>query len=382
MELHTGLMDIPFDEKRILPVLDSILERSCASSRLCKIDTSIFFENGMFAIGINPQESRDPEQKRRVCNSRIKSFNVKFTGRPTSWLIIPLAPLSFFQRLLYEHTPNSFTGPYFTSVSFVTKFPPNSYEYSIANAVFPTSIEYEKIPISIEEIYLKNIRIRWAMKKLMNAWKRRHFKFMNEEDIATQEVPKNPVVLINWATKTVHKFEAMTILRDCVNRLLNHDELFLIPLDPRNPYTNTPLSYGTLVSIRNQLRRAGINHWLWEAFVSSNFNLLLLEKNYEVPMKLRCLDLLIKNNTHYITIDFVMDFVISEYSHHASTFPPNERTVMGVLITKWDTPKVQEWIKLCVLYWTNEIRGRSEENILIHTKSGILIKSMKSWYAL
>lgn len=382
MELYTGLTDIPFDEKRILAVLDSILERSCASLRLYKIDTYIFFEYGMFAIGINPEVYRGPHQKRKVGTSRIKSFNVKFTGRPTSWLIIPLAPLSFFQRLLYDHSTNSFTGPYFTSVSFVTKFPPNSYEYSMAKAAFPTPIEYDKIPISIEEVYLKNMRVRWAMKKLMNAWKRRHFKFMNEEDIATQEVPKNPVVLVNWATKTVHKFEAITILRDSINRLLHHDELFLIPLDPRNPYTNMPLSYGTLVSIRNQLRRAGISHWLWEAFVSSNFNLTLLENNYEVPMKLRCLDLLMKNKTNYITIDFIMDFIIGEYTHHNTTFPPNERTVMSMLITKWDTPKVQEWIKLCLLYWTNEIRGRSENNTLIHTKSEILIKSMKSWYVL
>lgn len=336
----------------------------------------------MFAVGINPQVSRDTRQKRRVCISRTKSFNPKFTGRPTSWLILPLNPLSFFQRLLYEHSTNSFTGPYFTSVNFVTKFPPNSYEYSMAKALYPTPIEYDKIPISIEEIYLKNMRVRWAMKKLMNAWKRRHFKFMNEEDIATQEIPKNPVVLINWATKTVHQFEAMTILRDCVNRLLNHDELFLLPLDPRNPYTNEPLSYGTLISIRNQLRRAGISHWLWEAFVASKFNMILLEKNYEVPMKLRCLDLLIKNNTHFTTIDFVMDFVIGEYSYHSFRSPPNESTVMNALITKWDTPKVQEWIKLCVLYWTNEIRCRNGENILVHMKSEILIRSIKSWYAL
>ena len=99
-------------------------------------------------------------------------------------------------------------------------------------------------------------------------------------------------------------------------------------------------------------------------------------------MKLRCLDLLIKNKTNFITVDFIMDFVISEYSHHSFTSPPNERTVMSALVSKWDTPKVQEWIKLCVIYWTNEIRGRSDENILVHIKSEVLIRSIKSWYVL
>lgn len=334
----------------------------------------------MFQIGYSPQTVRVREKKKFITKRNPSS--IEFTGRPTSWLLLPVGPLSFFQRMLYAHNPNSFIEPYFTSVNFTTNFPPNSYEYSMAKAAFPTPIEYEKIPISIEEVYLKNMRVRWAMKKLMNAWKRRHFKFMNEEDIATQEVPKNPVVLVNWATKTVHQFEAMTLLRDSINRLLNHDQLFLIPLEPRNPYTNEPLSYGALVSVRNQLRQSGISHWLWEAFVSSSFKLNLLEKNYEVPMKLRCLDLLIKNKTNFITVDFIMDFVISEYSHHSFTSPPNERTVMSALVSKWDTPKVQEWIKLCVIYWTNEIRGRSDENILVHMKSEVLIRSIKSWYVL
>ena len=96
------------------------------------------------------------------------------------------------------------------------------------------------------------MKIRWAMKKLMNLWRLKHIRVMNEEDIATQETPKKRVVFIDWKTRTSYQFEAITILRDTINRLLNHDQLFLEPLPPRNPYTNSPLSYGGLISLHDQ----------------------------------------------------------------------------------------------------------------------------------
>jgi len=340
----------------------------------------------MFAIGRPPLVPEPPpRQKRILVPPNTRYVQPVFTGRSSSWLLLPRSDLSFFQRQLERSSANSFTEPYLTSISLHVTFPPYSFAYGMAIAAFPLSPSlspaYDSICYSMVTAYTANMKVRWAMKKLMNAWRSKHVRLINEEDVATQEAPKKPVVFVNWNTKTSHQFEAMTILRDTVNRLLNHDQLFLHPLPPRNPFTNAPLTYGALISLHTQLRRAGVTHWVWEAFVASNFNLMILEKRYEVPIKLRCLEKMMADKTNYNTIDFVMDFIIGEYTHHAITGPPNEATVLRVLVTKWDAPKVQDWIKLCNKYWMNEIRGRCEENSLVHIKSESLIQSMKGWYA-
>ena len=99
-------------------------------------------------------------------------------------------------------------------------------------------------------------------------------------------------------------------------------------------------------------------------------------------MKLRCLENLIADKTNYDTIDFVMDFIIGEYTHHAHYGPPSESLVLRILVKKWDNPVVQEWIALCKTYWTNEICGRCDDNVIVRIRSERLIRTMKSWYAI
>ena len=337
----------------------------------------------MFTIGRAPPTPPPTRRVKRVLTPPTDTpVAPKFTGQPKSWLLLPRTDLSFFQRQLDLTTTNSFTEPYLASLTFCLAFSVGSVAYGMAAAAFPTYLTHDDVCESVKTTYTKNIKIRWAMKKLMNLWRLRHIRLMNEEDIATQETPKKRVVFIDWKTRTSYQFEAITILRDTINRLLNHDQLFLEPLPPRNPYTNTPLTYGGLVSLHDQLHRVGVTHWLWEAFATSNFKLGKLERRYEVPMKLRCLDIIMSNKTNYITIDFVMDFIIGEYTHHIHYGPPGEATVLRVLAMKWDSPRVQEWVALCKTFWTNEICGRGDDNVGVHIKSETLIRSMKSWYAI
>lgn len=345
-----------------------------------KFDKHTFFLHGMFAIGRPPYLPTPRRQKRNLIPPTNEPVTPKFTGRPSSWLLLPISELSFFERCLDINKADSFTSPYLASISFYLAFPEGSVAYCMSMALHPSSLSYNEICESVQSIYAKNIKIRWAMKKLMNRWRMKHIRVMNEEDIATQETPKKVVRFINWKTRTSYQFEAITILRDSINRLLNHDQLFLQALPPRNPFTNSHFTYGGLISLHDQLRRVGVTHWLWEAFAASNFDIETLERMYEVPMKLRCLEALMADKTNYNTIDFVMDFVIGEYAHHVIHGPPNETTVMRALITKWDTPKIQEWVKLCNKYWMNEIRGRCDDNYIVHVKSESLIRSMKSWH--
>jgi len=332
----------------------------------------------MFHIGIAPPAIPRREKRDTIYNVAVGP--PKFTGRPTSWLLLPKTNLSFFQRQLDIVTTDSFNEPYDVSNSFDIVFSLNSIAYGMATAMFPTKLTHKQICSSVKETYTKNMKIRWAMKKVLNKWRTKHITVANEDDIATQESPKKKIVFIDWKTRVCHQFEAATILRDTMNRLFNHDQLFLQSLPPRNPFTNSSLSYGALVSLHNQLRRVGVTHWLWEAFAASDFDIESLEKSYEMPMKMHCLDVMMRDKTNFNTIDFVMDFIIGEYTHHVLYGPPKETVVLRVLSTKWDEPKVQDWVKLCKIYWTNEIRGRCDDNSIVHMRSETLIRCMRGWH--
>ena len=334
----------------------------------------------MFAIGIAPPPT--PRRHKRTLITPSKDiYKVKFTGRPSSWLLLPNSDLSFFQRQFHSVAVDSFQAAYYTSSDFSIRFPQDSVAYNMSMTLYPLSLSYDEICESMVTTYKENMKIRWAMKKLMNKWRMKHIRLMNEEDVATQEIPKKRIVFIDWKTRTAHQFEAMTILRDSINRLFHHDQLFLQALPPRNPFTNTPLTYGALISLHEQLHRVGVTHWIWEAYAASNFDIETLERSHEVPMKLRCLDVMMKDKTNYNTLDFVLDFIIGEYTHHVKYPPPSETLVLRILVTKWDNSVVQEWVSLCTRYWKNEIRGRCDDNSIIHNRSESLIKRMRSWYA-
>ena len=334
----------------------------------------------MFAIGRPPYQPTPRRQKRILVPPNSEPVKAVFTGRPNSWLLLPKTNLSFFERQFDTVPVDSFKEPYLASISFPLTFPQDSVAYGMSLALHPTPLSYNEICYSIVSIYKENIKIRWAMKKLLNRWRIKHVRLMNEEDIATQETPKKVVRFIDWKTRTSYQFEAITILRDTVNRLLNHDQLFLQALPPRNPFTNSHFTHGGLISLHDQLRRVGVTHWLWEAFAASNFDIQTLEEAYEVPMKLRCLETLMADKTNYNTIDFVMDFVIGEYTHHVIYTPPSETLVLRALATQWNEPKIQEWVKLCKDFWVNEIRSRCDDNLLVHIKTKTLIRSMRGWY--
>lgn len=336
----------------------------------------------MFAIGRPPFEPTQRRQKRNLIPPSNEPVKPVFTGRPSSWLLLPKTGLSFFERQFDTVAVNSFNDPYLTTVTFTVTFPETSMIYAMSMALYPSPLSYTEIYESLKATYRKNMKIRWAMKRLLNKWRLRHVRIVNEEDIATQEIPKKVIRFIDWKTRTSYQFEAITILRDTINRLINNDQLFLQPLPPRNPFTNSQLTYGGLISLHDQLRRAGITHWLWEAFVASKFNVVILQRKYEVPMKLRCLENLIADKTNYDTIDFVMDFIIGEYTYHIHYAPPSESLVLRILLKKWDNPVIQEWIALCKSYWTNEICKRCDDNLIVRIKSERLIRSMKSWYAI
>lgn len=327
----------------------------------------------MFQIGVGP--FRQPRQQKYIHNEYSGDSFIKFNPRPTRWLLLPTP--SYFQRSMFIKC-DTLTDAYFASLSFKKEYPENSIQYGIAKGAFNTTLSYDDINMSIISAYHMNMKLRIAMKKLMNKWKLSKMRIVNDVDIVTQELPLKPVYLRCWATKTIYQFEASTILRDSIIRLMTHDCLFLESTYPRNPFTNSELTYGACMSLHKQLRASGITHWLWEAYAASNFDVEILVKKYEVPMKLECLDSMLKDKKNYLTLDLVMDFILGEYAHH-KTPAPTETAVLLSLSCTWANPTITSWIKLCKEFWTAEISHNSREKEDIHKKSREIMTKTRIW---
>jgi hypothetical protein len=290
--------------------------------------------------------------------------------------------MSYFQRSIFA-TEETLTDAYFASLSFKKQYPEDSIQYGFAKGAFysTTTLSHDDIHLSIISAYQKNMKVRMCMKKLMNRWKMKRMRIINDVDIVTQEVPVKPVYLRCWATKTIYQFEASTILRDSVIRLMNHDCLFLEPKYPRNPFINSDLTYGACMSLHEQMRAAGVTHWLWEAYADSDFELEILCKKFQIPMKLECLNSMLKDTKSYMTIDFVMDFILGEYTYHSAP-APTESAVILTLSNTWTHPTIASWVKLCTEFWIAEISYdiRGKENV--HRKSRHLIIKTHIWGSL
>lgn len=338
----------------------------------------------MFQIGLAPKVSK---YKRKPTNWKTFKYppldedyvvEIKFNPKPTSWLLLPESGLSYFEReMLREECVTSFANPYLKSISFNRKYPEGSIGYIFAKAAFPINMSYIDIMNSINRAYLKNTHVRLCMKKLCVAWKRKHMNMVNDVDLVTQEVPKKPVLIFNWQTKTTYQFEATTILRDSFIRLMNHDLMILEPLKPRNPFTNSELTYAECLSVHEQLLKAGVTNWLWEAYAESDFVIKKLLKNFQVPMKLYCIDLILKNNNDVDTLEFIMDFILGEYIHHKVINPPSDITILLLIKQQWHSSIMQSWISTCRTFWRGYICSCQEELIYAHIKSRELIGKTK-----
>ena len=310
-------------------------------------------------------------------NGPAPSFRVKFDPfhKQPSWLLLPQDGLNFFQRSILDVPPTTpFSAIYLKSVSFEKEYPQDSFNYALVLTKDP----YTEINTSIFRAYSKNQKLRWNLKRIFLTWKKKKLTVVNEQDIVTQEPPVKPVKIISWQSKTINLFEASTLLKDSTIRLLHHDMLILEPQMPRNPYTNTNLTYAQCLCIHQQFRKAGLTNWLWEAFAESSFNLKILENRFVTPMKLKILDQIIEDKDSPHTHEFIMDFILGEYSHHGVLYPPSERMILKTLRTAWNSDHCQEWITLCKRFWRCQIANL--DGAAIHAKSyHLLIRRRLGW---
>lgn len=158
--------------------------------------------------------------------------------------------------------------------------------------------------------YRANQALRWSFKKLVLAWKYRKLQLMNENDPITMEPLKNPLYIYDYSTKRKYQIESKSLLVDSLNRLFFHDDFFPKSKLPRNLLTNEDLTFSQLWSTSLQMRKYGITHWCWEAFVKSSFCLNTLLADHHIPMKYemikRCFSDLTSTDANWFVSELIL----------------------------------------------------------------------------
>ena len=314
----------------------------------------------MFHPGIQ-RRTTNQNRRRRYNPPRLLQagetniYPLFLSGCKKNWLILPFESLNYFQShfLSFSHE-TSLKHIYETIETFQEKYPKDSMQFTFLYSLSKSNLNYEEIQKSLKSSFEKNQTLRWSFKKLLNRWLSSKLEQVNTTDLVTVDIPKKPVFLYDIEARKKYVFEASTLLKDSHTRILNHDGLILDSKMPRNPFTNTDLSFLDCFVLHNQLRSHGITDWLWEAFARQKFCLDLLQEHFEVPMRLACLKEVFREN-NYQAHDLLVDFIHQEYENNGRQ-SPTDAVLYRVIRTCKDHPFIEDWMDACKEYWSYQIR--------------------------
>jgi hypothetical protein len=189
------------------------------------------------------------------------------------------------------------------------------------------------------------------MKQILNRWLAQKLSCKNDTDPITMEVPKQPITLIDWRQRAKYTFEAASLRNDMRSKLLTHDEMFPMPCNPRNPFTNTHFTYGQLHSLFEQIRAAGKTEWALEAFRDAQFDVYMFARDNNRKLRLFALrDLLASSDCKYVLVDFIESQHIVFHKHYDS------RVYEWAINSHRPTIKrIQAWKEMCYKYYELEI---------------------------
>lgn len=330
----------------------------------------------MFHIGRAPTRAMQQEQQGRRRPRRIISNTVSKIMYPwifgKSWLLIPREQLSPYQYIILMNNPMNFKRLYMSAYNINEIMPESSREYQFLKAFHNSDTTYQEIQKQVRDAYMKNQHIRFAFKRLLNAWLFRRIIIVNTTDVVTQEAIKQPISVYDCSLRKCYLFEAQTILRDSTLRLLNHECMMMESLPPRNILTNMNFTEGQCISVHKQMLKYGVTNTHWESFASSGFNIRKLLYTYEVPMRLECLKNFFKGYS-YDNADLLIDFIDLQYVQ-SNELTPDEKLLYCLLRRHWNHPYIKSWIQLCKKYWDAQIRPHAYTDDI---KKNINQKSLK-----
>jgi hypothetical protein len=221
---------------------------------------------------------------------------------------------------------------------------------------------------------VKMLQHRQLFRRFVHRWRASRLRAMNTEDCITLEPVKNPIWIVDWEQRTKTAFEAQTLHKDITERLMFHDGFFEDPQLPRNPMTNLPLTQAQILSVWDQISRAGIPvSTAFVLFRRARWSMDTYLTESETFLKLHAFRDTMKDIGHIDTQERMLDFIqycyelesldcaIPAFKYALQYFPKNKT--------------ICEWQKLCTSFYEAHILYSRMPQKLEEKKNAILDKT-------
>jgi hypothetical protein len=299
--------------------------------------------------------SRENIQRRSTVSSRVKRIHRIRTT---------LSGAGFGSRAFFKQMPLLVAAPnvpFSVSIALIMNGHRVSdiYHYSrqrepLTNELISDETRQQSIKTLQENIYWMKTeqRCRHYFRRIVQAWlyKKYSKRFMNTEDPATLQVPKNPIVLYRPALRGSWVFEANSILKCIKKDLGTSDWLFPYPKHPRNPFTNGAFTNLECEYLFDKLRQRMYTHWKLEGFTNCGFSTKVFADVFRTPLKLSALSDLCSTPEDETTIEFVIDFIDDQMNLQNHTAPHHFPILRWAVRNRPHHPYITQWRCLFAKY--------------------------------
>jgi hypothetical protein len=236
--------------------------------------------------------------------------------------------------------------------------PPRNIVSSISSFYTKQENDWNKV----YAIYYKLFKLRKILCPLIFRWQINKCikNCKNIEDPVTMELPKQPVIIIDFKKRISFVYDANTLKKTIENRLLFSDYMFPEPKQPVNILTNQDYTYGQLISIIDQCKKYGKVSWIMESFMELNANLELFLFHNKQKLKVEAIKTYFKKSS-YCLREVVIDYFNLEAENSDL---PNQQISRFIQAyhTKPEMPIIQQWIGITRDYY---IAKELQEAILL-----------------
>jgi len=238
-------------------------------------------------------------------------------------------------KFRFDFTPKEQWKPPQQIVSSMTSFyAKQENEWNKVRAIYYRLFKFRQALIPLT--------FRWQIKKCLKNSK-------NTEDPVTMEVPKEPVIIIDFKKRMSFVYDARTLRKTIENRLLLSDYMFPEPKEPVNLLTNEPFNLGQLISLYKQCLKYGESSWMIESLIYFNGDINIFSLYNKQKLKIESINTFFKKPS-YIIRDIVIDYFNAEEDYSDLPEPIAQR-----FIKTYDTSPeraiIQEWIGITREYY-------------------------------
>jgi hypothetical protein len=307
---------------------------------------------------------------------RLKSgVEFKFIGDESTQLLLPREVESnYYIRNIIANIPNGISN----KLKYLGQF---ESEEELEEGEIQTKYE-GNLKELVYEAYIKESRLKFAFKRLLNIWRiyKMNMKCEKEIDPITLSEPEKEIIVYDWSVKRKFIFDAKSLAMLIESKLLYHEYGFPVPLMPKNPKNNVEFSYKHLVSIYNQLKLHGELRWAFTTLKNHTFDKniwYLYNKSALIVNSIRSNIIQLDSQNGR---DLLLDFIFTKMEEFEIGYTTNIYNIYQKAMIKvpdhWYLAKLKS---LAISYYEAEHFGQNR-NYLINIKCLNIFKNEKAFF--